>query len=79
MMRSTVTDPQGTATALAGLPGAPVSGKTGTAQYTPDNKQAHAWVTGYRGDLAFAVFVYGGQSSKKVGVPIAKTFLAALP
>ncbi|HEY3715667.1 MAG TPA: penicillin-binding transpeptidase domain-containing protein [Jatrophihabitantaceae bacterium] len=79
MMRSTITDPQGTATALAGLPGAPVSGKTGTAQYTPDNKQAHAWFTGYQGDLAFAVFVYGGQSSTKVSIPIAKTFLAGLP
>jgi len=79
MMRSVITDPQGTATALAGLPGTPISGKTGTAQYTPDTKQAHAWFTGYRGDLAFAVFVYGGQSSKTVGVPIAKTFLAALP
>lgn len=78
MMRSTITDPQGTAHALTDLPGSPVSGKTGTAQFTPDNKGAHAWFAGYRGDLAFAVFVYGGKSSTTVGVPITHTFLAAL-
>lgn len=78
LMRSVITDPDGSGHALADLPGAPVSGKTGTAQYTPDNKHAHAWFAGYRGDLAFGVFVFGGESSKDVGVPVTQAFLAGL-
>jgi cell division protein FtsI/penicillin-binding protein 2 len=78
LMRSVITDPDGSGHALADLAGAPVSGKTGTAQYTPDDKHAHAWFAGYRGDLAFGVFVYGGEYSKTVGVPITHTFLAGL-
>ena len=69
----------GTATALADLPGA-VSGKTGTAEYgTGDPPPAHAWFAGYRGDLAFAVFVEGGESSSTTAVPLARSFLALLP
>jgi cell division protein FtsI/penicillin-binding protein 2 len=78
LMRSVITDPDGSGHALADLPGAAVSGKTGTAQYTPDNKHAHAWFAGYRGDVAFGVFVYGGESSKDFGVPITRAFLAGL-
>jgi cell division protein FtsI/penicillin-binding protein 2 len=77
MMRAVVTE--GTATALADLPGGPVAGKTGTAEYgsgTPP--RSHAWFIGYRGDLAFAVFVQNGQSSGRTAVPIAKTFLTTL-
>jgi cell division protein FtsI/penicillin-binding protein 2 len=77
MMRAVVTE--GTATLLAGLPGAPVAGKTGTAEFgaaTPP--QAHAWFIGYRGDLAFAVFVQNGESSTRTAVPVAKAFLTAL-
>ncbi len=77
MMRAVVSE--GTATLLAGLPGPPVSGKTGTAEFgTATPPQAHAWFIGYRGDLAFAVFVQNGQSSTRTAVPVAKTFLTAL-
>jgi len=77
MMRAVVTE--GTATPLADLPGGPVAGKTGTAEYgsgTPP--RSHAWFIGYRGDLAFAVFVQDGQSSSRTAVPVARAFLAAL-
>jgi cell division protein FtsI/penicillin-binding protein 2 len=74
MMRAVVTE--GTATQLAAVPGGPVSGKTGTAEYgTAAPPRSHAWFTGWRGDLAFAVFVQDGQSSKTTAVPVANAFL----
>jgi cell division protein FtsI/penicillin-binding protein 2 len=77
MMRAVVTD--GTATALRDLPGAPVSGKTGTAEYgTATPPRSHAWFTGFRGDLAFAVFVQDGQSSGTTAVPVARAFLSGV-
>ncbi len=59
MMRETVTN--GTATQLRDIPG--LLGKTGTAEFGPNNEGAHGWFVGIQGDLAFAVFVAGGQSS----------------
>lgn len=59
MMRETVTG--GTATSLQDIPG--LLGKTGTAEFGPNNEGAHGWFVGIQGDLAFAVFVAGGQSS----------------
>lgn len=77
MTREVVTS--GTATQLADLPGS-VAGKTGTAEYGDgDPPPAHAWFAGYRGDLAFAVFVEGGQSSATTAVPLAESFLSLLP
>jgi cell division protein FtsI/penicillin-binding protein 2 len=76
MMRAVVTE--GTASALASVPAGPVSGKTGTAEYgSAVPPRSHAWFTGFRGDLAFAVFVQDGQSSKTTAVPVARTFLTA--
>ncbi|HEV7934929.1 MAG TPA: penicillin-binding transpeptidase domain-containing protein [Actinomadura sp.] len=69
MMRAVVTD--GTA-AGAGLPSG-TAGKTGTAEY--GDGASHAWFIGYRGDLAFAVFVEGGGSGPKVAAPLAARFL----
>jgi cell division protein FtsI/penicillin-binding protein 2 len=77
LMRAVVTD--GTGTALAKVPGDPVHGKTGTAEFgTNDPPDAHAWFTGYQGDLAFAVLVEGGGFGAKVAAPLAADFLRRL-
>lgn len=57
MMRETVTS--GTATQLADI--ADLRGKTGTAEVA--GQPAHGWFVGVEGDLAFAVFVAGADSS----------------
>ncbi|MFF5175015.1 penicillin-binding transpeptidase domain-containing protein [Micromonospora sp. NPDC000089] len=76
MMREVVTG--GTASALADVPGGPVHGKTGTAEYDNDPAHTHAWFVGWRGDVAFAVFVEQGGSSAASAVPISERFLRAL-
>ncbi|QCQ92638.1 penicillin-binding transpeptidase domain-containing protein [Rhodococcus sp. SGAir0479] len=58
MMRETVTG--GTARILADLPN--LEGKTGTAEYGVGTG-SHGWFVGIDGDLAFAVFVAGADSS----------------
>jgi cell division protein FtsI/penicillin-binding protein 2 len=77
LMREVVTD--GTGTALAKAPGAPVMGKTGTAEYGPGaTPKTHAWFVGYQGDIAFAVYVQDGQSGGTVAAPVALAFLQDL-
>ena len=76
MMRDVVT--QGTAEALRDVPGPPVQGKTGTAEYDNDPAHTHAWFVGWQGDIAFAVFVEKGGSSTASAVPIAERFLRAV-
>jgi cell division protein FtsI/penicillin-binding protein 2 len=58
MMRETITG--GTASQLQDIPD--MLGKTGTAEYI-DDKHAHGWFVGIRGDLALAVFVSDAGSS----------------
>ncbi|MGC5013415.1 penicillin-binding transpeptidase domain-containing protein [Streptosporangium sp. DT93] len=72
MMEAVVT--QGTA-AQAGLP-AGTAGKTGTAEV--QGATDHAWFVGYRGSLAFAVFVENGGAGGQVAAPIAARFLNGL-
>ena len=75
--RAVVTE--GTAAELASVPGDPVAGKTGTAEFgTTSPPQAHSWFVGYQGDLAFAVFIYGGQTSGTLANPVTKAFLTRL-
>jgi cell division protein FtsI/penicillin-binding protein 2 len=77
LMRAVVTD--GTGTALKGVPGGPVMGKTGTAEFGSKNPpDTHAWFTGYQGDVAFAVIVEGGGFGAKVAAPLAADFLRRL-
>jgi cell division protein FtsI/penicillin-binding protein 2 len=62
----------------AGLP-AGTYGKTGTAEYgSGANPPTHAWFIGFDGDIAFAVFVYGGGTGGTVAAPIATKLLTAL-
>ncbi|MBB1156404.1 MULTISPECIES: penicillin-binding transpeptidase domain-containing protein [Amycolatopsis] len=72
MMREVVTG--GTATGLAHS--GSVFGKTGTAQFG-SGAEAHGWFVGYRGDLAFAVFLEGANDSKPA-VSLGAKFLDAL-
>jgi cell division protein FtsI/penicillin-binding protein 2 len=77
LMREVVTS--GTGTALAGVPGLPVYGKTGTAEFgSGPNPPSHAWFTGWQGDIAFGVFVQGGEFGGDTAAPIAAKFLSAL-
>ncbi|MFF4877729.1 penicillin-binding transpeptidase domain-containing protein [Micromonospora sp. NPDC000668] len=77
MMREVVT--VGTGSALKDVPGGEVYGKTGTAEYDDNPAHTHAWFVGWRGDVAFAVFVEKGGASTASAVPIAERFLRALP
>ncbi|MFI6457732.1 penicillin-binding transpeptidase domain-containing protein [Streptosporangium amethystogenes] len=65
---------RGTA-AGAGLP-PDTAGKTGTAEV--EGGEDHAWFIGYRGSLAFAVFVRHGGAGGTIAAPIAARFLNAL-
>jgi cell division protein FtsI/penicillin-binding protein 2 len=77
MMREVVT--AGSGIALKGLPGAPVHGKTGTAEFdSADPTKTHAWFIGWKGDVAFAVFVEEGGGGSATAVPIASKFLLTL-
>jgi cell division protein FtsI/penicillin-binding protein 2 len=68
----------GTGTA-ASVPGPPVAGKTGTAEFGgADPNRTHAWFIGYRGTLAFSVLVEGGGVGGRVAAPLAARFLAAV-
>nr|WP_246422006.1 penicillin-binding transpeptidase domain-containing protein [Nocardiopsis mwathae] len=79
MMRAVVTD--GTAE-KAGFQGE-VYGKTGSAEFgTAENEDdeldSHAWMVGYKGDVAFAVVVEGGGAGGSVAGPVAAKFANAL-
>jgi cell division protein FtsI/penicillin-binding protein 2 len=77
LMRLVVT--QGTGTPV-NLPGLPVHAKTGTAEYQAGTQtRTNAWMIGYRGDIAFAVFVANGSSGGHDAGPIVASLLTALP
>ena len=76
MMREVVTN--GTGTGLRFVPGAPVYGKTGTAEFANGSKQTHAWFIGYQGDIAFAVMVQKGGAGAEAALPIVDRFLKAM-
>ena len=61
------------------LPGAPVAAKTGTAEYGEEvPPRTHAWIIGYRGDVAFAVILEDGGAGGRDAAPVARAFLERL-
>lgn len=77
MMRLVVTDGTGSA---VDLPGLPVYAKTGTAEFAQGGGTGtNAWMIGYRGDVAFAVFVANGSSGAHDAAPVVKGVLSELP
>ena len=77
LTRSVVTE--GTGTAVRDVPGEPVRGKTGTAEYgTEVPPRTHAWFAGSSGDLAFAVLVEDGGFGGQAAAPVAAELLRAL-
>ncbi len=79
LMRAVVAMPGATGHALNDLPGQ-IRGKTGTAEFGSDNPpKSHSWFAGVRGDLAIAVFIYGGEDSTTGAVPLARQFFTKLP
>ncbi|GAA4351774.1 penicillin-binding transpeptidase domain-containing protein [Angustibacter luteus] len=80
LMRDVVTS--GTGTALKSVPGGPVYAKTGTAEFGSASgggqPRTRAWITGWQGDIAFAVLVEEGKSGGTVAGPVAATFLTNL-
>jgi cell division protein FtsI/penicillin-binding protein 2 len=73
-LRAVITD--GTGSALDGIAGGEVYGKTGTAEAGEDVE--HAWFVGWQGDIAFAIFVEDGGSGSGTAVPLAEAFLTSL-
>lgn len=69
----------GSGRVLADVPGPPVIGKTGTAEFeTASGKlSTHAWMIGAQGDLGVAVFVDVGTSGAGTAGPILEAFLRA--
>jgi cell division protein FtsI/penicillin-binding protein 2 len=77
LMREVVTD--GTGDAVAAVPGGPVHGKTGTAEFGTDvPPKSHAWFIGFQGDLAFACFVDSGEFGGDTAAPIVADLLTRL-
>lgn len=67
----------GTLKDLKSIPGKPVIGKSGTAEYDSE-RNAHAWTIVAQGDLAVAVFVSDGNGGAQTAGPIAAKFLTDL-
>ncbi|MDD3679028.1 MAG: penicillin-binding transpeptidase domain-containing protein, partial [Patescibacteria group bacterium] len=75
-MRQTVV--AGSARSLANLPVA-VAGKTGTAQFGPQNSRKHAWFTAFapyeKPTIALVVLVEGAGEGSEYAVPVARETL----
>lgn len=79
LLREVVTD--GSGGAVADVPGGPVSGKTGTAEYGDEvPPRTHAWFVGAQDDLAFAVLVAETEDALggSTAAPLAADFLTTL-
>ena len=67
----------GTLKDLNKIPGKPIIGKSGTAEYDAE-RNAHAWTIVAQGDLAVAVFVADGSGGAQTAGPIVAKFLTGL-
>jgi cell division protein FtsI/penicillin-binding protein 2 len=76
MMGEVVTN--GTGVKVKDVPGPQIFGKTGTAEHDNKPTPTHSWFMGFRGDVAFAVFVQDGGMSTDAAVPLAGTFFRLL-
>jgi cell division protein FtsI/penicillin-binding protein 2 len=63
---------------LRKVPGQPVYGKTGTAEFQTGSADTHSWFIGYQGDIAFAVMIQKGGAGSEAAVPAASRFLTTL-
>jgi cell division protein FtsI/penicillin-binding protein 2 len=73
LMRLVVTVGTGRAASIA------EGGKTGTAEFGQGEQlRTHAWFIGFRGRIAFAVFVEAGGVGGQVAAPVAARFLASI-
>lgn len=74
LMEEVVLD--GTAKKLRGIEKYTAAGKTGSAEFSTDKSQSHAWFTGFapvdNPEIAVTVVVEGGGSGGETAVPIAK-------
>lgn len=80
LMRYVITD--GTATVLNNSYGYTAYGKTGSAEFSSNKSESHAWFTGFaNGDngsaIAISVIVENGGSGGQVAAPIAKAVFDA--
>ncbi len=55
-----------------------IGSKTGTAEFSSDPENTHAWIIGFIDDLAFGVIVESGGVGGSVAGPVAKTFLRSI-
>lgn len=77
LMREVVTS--GTGVGIKSVPGGPVAGKTGTAEYGSEvPPRTHGWFTGFQGDIAFAAVVEDGGFGAESALPLVKNFLTRL-
>ncbi len=76
MMHEVVTS--GTGVKVKNVRGPLIYGKTGTAEFDNNPAHTHSWFMGFRGDVAFAVFVEQGGMSTEAAVPIAGKFFTNL-
>ncbi|WP_216207518.1 penicillin-binding transpeptidase domain-containing protein [Amycolatopsis aidingensis] len=65
---------------LNSVPGEPVYGKTGTAEYgTETPPRSHSWFVGWQGDLAVATLVADGGNDVSLALTATKRFLERMP
>jgi cell division protein FtsI/penicillin-binding protein 2 len=82
VMAKAVTEPGGSAHALAALPGSPVYAMASTAGYGTGRSDIRpAWVTGYRGDYAFTVLLPNARTTDgaRNALEVARRFVLNIP